>query len=117
MLVARSKTDFVFIFFILGTFLVLKGGWGTPKVGLVQKTIGKVIGRCVGNLGNIACTSNPNNGQGHQNAQGLAAMRIAQPKLAAFWTFWILGLAQVLVCCNGAQCKFMLCFGPRRERM
>ena len=75
MLVARSKTDFVFIFFILGTFLVLKGGWGTPKVGLVQKTIGKVIGRCVGNLGNIACTSNPNNGQGHQNAQGLAAMR------------------------------------------
>ena len=76
MLVARSKTDFVFIFFILGTFLVLKGGWGTPKVGLVQKTIGKVIGRCVGNLGNIVCTSNPNNGQGHQNAQGLAAMRI-----------------------------------------
>ena len=77
MLVARSKTDFVFIFFILGTFLVLKGGWGTPKVGLVQKTIGKVIGRCVGNLGNIVCTSNPNNGQGHQNAhaQGLAAMR------------------------------------------
>ena len=73
---ARSKTDFVFIFFILGTFLVLKGGWGTPKVGLVQKTIGKVIGRCVGNLGNIVCTSNPNNGQGHQNAQGLAAMRI-----------------------------------------
>ena len=74
-LLARSKTDFVFIFFILGTFLVLKGGWGTPKVGLVQKTIGKVIGRCVGNLGNIVCTSNPNNGQGHQNAQGLAAMR------------------------------------------
>ena len=72
---ARSKTDFVFIFFILGTFLVLKGGWGTPKVGLVQKTIGKFIGRCVGNLGNIICTSNPNNGQGHQNAQGLAAMR------------------------------------------
>ena len=55
--------------------MVLKGGWGTPKVGLVQKTIGKVIGRCVGNLGNIVCTSNPNNGQGHQNAQGLAAMR------------------------------------------
>ena len=42
---------------------------------------------------------------------------IVQPKLAAFWTFWILGLAGVLVCCNGAQCKFMLCFGPRRERM
>ena len=79
MLVARSKTDFVFIFFILGTFLVLKGGWGTPKVGLVQKTIGKVIGRCVGNLGNIVCTSNPNNGQGHQNAQGLAAMRSTTP--------------------------------------
>ena len=75
MLVARSKFVFVYIFFILGTFLVLKGGWGTPKVGLVQKTIGKVIGRCVGNLGNIVCTSNPNNGQGHQNAQGLAAMR------------------------------------------
>ena len=75
MLVARSKTDFVFIFFILGTFLVLKGGWGTPKVGLVEYSIRKLIGRCVGNLGNIACTSNPNNGQGHQNAQGLAAMR------------------------------------------
>ena len=70
------KNRFRFYFFILGTFLVLKGGWGTPKVGLVQKTIGKVIGRCVGNLGNIACTSNPNNGQGHQNAQGLAAMRL-----------------------------------------
>ena len=42
---------------------------------------------------------------------------VAQPKLAAFWTFWILGLAGVLVCCNGAQCKFMLCFGPRREPM
>ena len=75
MLVARSKTDFVFIFFILGTFLVLKGGWGTPKVGRVEYSIRKLIGRCVGNLGNIVCTSNPNNGQGHQNAQGLAAMR------------------------------------------
>ena len=75
MLVARSKTDFVFIFFILGTFLVLKGGWGTPKVGLVEYALVKLIGRCVGNLGNIVCTSNPNNGQGHQNAQGLAAMR------------------------------------------
>ena len=84
MLVARSKTDFVFIFFILGTFLVLKGGWGTPKVGLVQKTIGKVIGRCVGNLGNIVCTSNPNNGQGHQNAQGLAAMRTQSRDTAAY---------------------------------
>ncbi len=88
MLVARSKTDFVFIFFILGTFLVLKGGWGTPKVGLVQKTIGKVIGRCVGNLGNIVCTSNPNNGQGHQNAQGLAAMRCACVGGGGGWPPW-----------------------------
>ena len=78
MLVARSKTDFVFIFFILGTFLVLKGGWGTPKVGLVEYALVKLIGRCVGNLGNIVCTSNPNNAQGHQNAQGLAAMRFDQ---------------------------------------
>ena len=73
------KNRFRFYFFILGTFLVLKGGWGTPKVGRVEYSIRKVIGRCVGNLGNIVCTSNPNNGQGHQNAQGLAAMRAADP--------------------------------------
>ena len=75
MLVARSKTDFVFIFFILGTFLVLKGGWGTATEKNGTKSVVKFVAGPIRNLGNIAGALNSNIPLGPDFAHGLAAMR------------------------------------------
>ena len=73
--VPRSKANLNFVFFILRTFFVLKGGWGTAKKKNGTKPVVKLVAGPIRNLGNIAGALNSNIPIGRDFAHGLAAMR------------------------------------------
>ena len=71
----RSKANLNFVFFILRTFFVLKGGWGTAKKKTGTKSVVKFVAGPIRNFGNIAGALNSNIPLGPDFAHGLAAMR------------------------------------------
>ena len=72
----RSKANLNFVFFILRTFFVLKGGWGTATEKNGTKSVVKFVAGPIRNFGNIAGALNSNIPLGPDFAHGLAAMRI-----------------------------------------
>ena len=71
----RSKANLNFVFFILRTFFVLKGGWGTATEKNGTKSVVKFVAGPIRNFGNIAGALNSNIPLGPDFAHGLAAMR------------------------------------------
>jgi len=75
--VPRSKANLNFVFFILRTFFVLKGGWGTATEKNGTKSVVKFVAGPIRNFGNIAGALNSNIPLGPDFAHGLAAMECA----------------------------------------